>query len=82
MRNVESYGRRITAMEVDGIFDHSFQDEPVGLSDAQINRLPRTKPTRSQINSLGNFNRRNYKIITYNDKLQIPFRLHDMYGDI
>ena len=60
LRNVSGLGRRFTLFDrlltdasLDGIFDQSLHDEPVGLSNAQINRLPRTKPTRSQINSSG-----------------------------
>lgn len=59
MRNVR-LGARITGFENELInevlstmaqhpFDMSMADEPTGLSDAQINRLPRTKPTQSQL---------------------------------
>jgi len=63
MRNVHLGSRGFEVRLIDEVlstmaqhpFDMSMADEPIGLSDAQINRLPRTKPTQSQLENSCNF---------------------------
>ena len=62
--------RRLDTLISRSGLNHSFSDVPIGLSEAQINRLPRTKATAIQCSGNSKFYSF-FKYISFDNNVQI-----------